>query len=60
MIPAGRPDDRRSPMTLPVAEIKFLEYRLEVVSSWPPSARKEATIDAILIRLSTTQRVVPF
>ena len=47
-------------MALPITEIKFLEYRLEVVSSWPPSPRKEATIDAILIRLSTTQRVVPF
>ena len=47
-------------MMSPSAEIKFLEYRLEVVSSWPPSARKEATIDAILVRLSTIQRVVPF
>lgn len=49
---------RRVPMTLPVTEIRFLEYRLEVVSSWPPSARKEATIDAILFRLSTSQRAV--
>ena len=45
-------------MPLPVTEIRFLEYRLEVVSSWPPSARKEATIDAILFRLSTSQRAV--
>ena len=32
-------------------EIRFLEYRLEVVASWPDSARKLATIEAILLRL---------
>jgi hypothetical protein len=47
-------------MAMPTAEIRFLEYRLEVVSSWPPSARKEATIEAILFRLSTSKRGVPF
>lgn len=32
-------------------EIRFLEYRLEVVESWPDSPRKLATIQAILMRL---------
>ncbi len=32
-------------------EIRFLEYRLEVVGSWPDSPRKLATIEAILLRL---------
>lgn len=36
---------------LPEWEIRFLEYRLEVVRAWPDSARKLATIDAILGRL---------
>jgi len=32
-------------------EIRFLEYRLEVVGSWPDSPRKNATVAAILARL---------
>jgi hypothetical protein len=33
------------------SEIQFLEYRLEVVSEWPDSDRKRATILAILSQL---------
>lgn len=33
------------------AEIQFLQYRLEVVEQWPDSARKQATIAAILSQL---------
>jgi len=33
------------------SENRFLAYRLEVVRSWPDSARKQATIEAILLRL---------
>ncbi len=36
-------------------EIKFLEYRLEVVASWPDSARKIATIQAIVLRLDSVR-----
>ncbi len=33
------------------SEVQFLEYRLAVVSSWPDSERKRATILAILSQL---------
>ena len=33
------------------SETPFLEYRLQVVSSWPESDRKQATIDAILSQM---------
>jgi hypothetical protein len=33
------------------SEVQFLEYRLEVVSEWPDSDRKRATIRAILSQL---------
>jgi hypothetical protein len=33
------------------SEIYFLQYRLEVVTSWPESDRKRATIAAILHQL---------
>lgn len=33
------------------SETPFLEYRLQVVSSWPESDRKRATIEAILSQL---------
>lgn len=36
-------------------DIRFLEYRLEVVGSWPDSARKLATIEAILLRLESVR-----
>lgn len=34
------------------AEIRFLEYRLEVVRLWPDSDRKQAVVEATLHRLS--------
>jgi len=33
------------------AEIQFLEYRLDVAMAWPESARKQATVMAILSEL---------
>jgi hypothetical protein len=33
------------------SETPFLEYRLQVVSSWPESDRKRATIEAILSQM---------
>jgi hypothetical protein len=36
-------------------DIRFLEYRLEVVASWPDSARKVATIEAIELRLNSVR-----
>ena len=36
-------------------EIRFLEYRLEVVASWPDSARKVATLEAIVLRLESVR-----
>jgi hypothetical protein len=38
------------------SEILFLEYRLEVVSHWPPSPRKKATSEAISRRLTSIAR----
>jgi hypothetical protein len=38
------------------SEIRFLEYRLEVVSLWPPSPRKTATSEAIARRLTAIAR----
>lgn len=43
--------------TIPArSDILFLEYRLEVVSHWPPSARKKATSEAISRRLTSIAR----
>jgi hypothetical protein len=36
-------------------DIRFLEYRLEVVGSWPDSARKVATLEAIVLRLDSVR-----
>ena len=33
-------------------EVQFLEYRLEVVASWPESGRKRAALEAIYLRLN--------
>jgi len=38
------------------AEIRFLEYRLEVVRQWPPSPRKNATAEAISRRVTSIAR----
>jgi hypothetical protein len=44
------------PNTPARSEILFLEYRLEVVSQWPPSPRKNATSEAISRRLTAIAR----
>ncbi|HEV8041162.1 MAG TPA: hypothetical protein VGP62_19975 [Bryobacteraceae bacterium] len=41
--------------TLAEWDIRFLEYRLEVVGSWPDSARKLATLEAIVLRLDSVR-----
>ena len=46
------------PVTLPASsfarsELLFLEYRLAVISKWPPSPRKKATSEAISRRLTS-------
>ena len=33
-------------------EVQFLEYRREVVGSWPESGRKRAALEAIFFRLN--------
>jgi hypothetical protein len=33
-------------------EIQFLEYRLDVVTSWPDSGKKRAALEAIYFRLN--------
>ena len=38
------------------ADVRFLGYRLEVISQWPPSARKVATAEAISQRLASIAR----
>jgi hypothetical protein len=35
------------------AEVQFLEYRLDVVASWPDSGRKKAAMNAIYLRLKS-------
>jgi len=46
-----------SPTSTPArSELRFLEYRLEVVSHWPPSARKDVTAEAISRRLTSIAR----
>jgi len=48
----------RSAMTKALAEsdIRFLEYRLEVIGHWPPSPRKQAATEAISRRLASIAR----
>jgi hypothetical protein len=36
------------------ADIRFLEYRLEVVASWPESSRKRAVMEGISLRLKAS------
>ncbi|HUJ48765.1 MAG TPA: hypothetical protein VLW25_01150 [Bryobacteraceae bacterium] len=38
------------------SEVRFLEYRLDVISRWPTSARKRATAEAISRRLAAIGR----
>jgi len=42
-----------TPAALAGSEIRFLEYRLEVVNQWPASARKQATLEAVTRRLAS-------
>jgi hypothetical protein len=47
----------RSSTTLPAqSEVHFLEYRLDAISRWPPSARKQAVAEAISLRLASIAR----
>jgi hypothetical protein len=41
------------------SETPFLEYRLQVVSSWPESDRKRATIEAILSQMERSANEDP-
>jgi hypothetical protein len=38
------------------SEVRFLEYRLDVIGRWPASARKRATAEAISRRLAAIGR----
>jgi hypothetical protein len=38
------------------SELRFLEYRLDVISGWPASPRKRATAEAISRRLASIGR----
>jgi hypothetical protein len=38
------------------SEVRFLEYRLEVISGWPNSARRDAVRESILLRLMSLAR----
>ena len=47
-----------APSAMPAqSEIRFLEYRLEVIKAWPASARKLATGEAITRRLLAIARL---
>ena len=36
-------------------EIRFLEYRLEVIESWPDSGRKSALQTSVLLRIHSLE-----
>jgi hypothetical protein len=38
------------------SEIRFLDYRLDVISRWPPSERKRVTAEAISRRITAIAR----
>lgn len=38
------------------SDVRFLEYRLDVISHWPPSGRKQAAAEAISRRLMAIAR----
>jgi hypothetical protein len=54
VLKASKAGKRSIPLNsvLPESEIKFLEYRLQVVESWPESIRKRVIIQGILGRLN--------
>jgi hypothetical protein len=39
-----------------LAEIRFLEYRLDVLEQWPASDWRTAVIEATLLRLGSLER----
>jgi hypothetical protein len=39
------------------SEIRFLDYRLDVISRWPPSERKRATAEGISRRITSIARL---
>jgi hypothetical protein len=45
-----------TPDTLAESDIRFLQYRLEVISRWPASPRKHVTSEAISRRLASIAR----
>jgi hypothetical protein len=48
---------QNAPMDTPAeSDVRFQGYRLDVVSSWPPSPRKVAAAAAISQRLTTIAR----
>lgn len=44
------------PETPAESEIRFLDYRLDVISRWPPSERKRVTAEAISRRITAIAR----
>ncbi len=46
-----------SPANGSQSDIRFLEYRLEVIGSWPESDLKQALMDAISQRLSALRQL---
>jgi hypothetical protein len=49
-----------APFGLIESDVRFLEYRLDVISAWPPSLRKQATAEAISRRLASVARATLF
>jgi len=39
-------------LALEPAEVQFLEYRLDVVTTWPEGGRKRAALEAICLKLN--------
>jgi hypothetical protein len=56
---SGEPHHPRQDKSNMHSETPFLEYRLQVVSSWPESDRKRATIDAILSQMERSENEDP-
>jgi len=45
------------PRTVWASEIRFLEYRLEVIRSWPDSARKRVALEGVIVRLRRSREI---
>ena len=48
--------ERVYPYDLNDSDVRFLEYRLDVIQGWPPSPRKHAAAEAISRRLASIAR----